>query len=558
MNRIRTILQEWRQMTRHVKEDFLASIVVFLVALPLCMGIAIASGVPPERAAAVGIITGIVGGVAVGLLSGCPLQVSGPAAGLAVFVGQLIQEFGYEKLGLIVMLGGVIQLIAALLHIGQWFRAVSPAVIEGMLAGIGVLILAAQFHVMVDDKPPGTGREFGGIINLLTMPQAVWKGLSDPQHRTAALLGVTTIAAIVAWSARRPKRLEFVPAPLVGVIVAATVAAVVGAKVQYISVPDNLWQAVHWPVKAMLEEPSHWIEGPSFIEAIGPLLLASLAMAFIASAESLLTATAVDTMQQRAPRTKYDRELAAQGFGNVVCGLLGVLPLTGVIVRSSANVLAGARTRLSTILHGVWLLTFAVALPGILRMIPISSLAAVLVYTGWRLMNPKTVKKLVEFGMGEVAVYAVTMATVVVVDLLTGIVVGLILAVGRLLHSLAWLQVRVEEDPQHRRTVLYLEGTAAFIRLPKLAAALEKVPEDTELHVHVENLTYIDHACLELLANWEKQHRARGGRLHFDWDLLRDRLPNGNRQAQRSERPNNTVSARLDTSDALPPAEAKP
>lgn len=557
MNRINSLLLEWRQMTQHLKEDFLASIVVFLVALPLCMGIAIASGVPTERAAAVGILTGIVGGIIVGFLSGCPLQVSGPAAGLAVFVGQLIQEFGYDKLGLVVMLAGVIQLVAALLHIGQWFRAVSPAVIEGMLAGIGVLILAAQFHVMVDDKPPGTGREFGGIINLVTVPHAVWKGLSDPQHRTAAVLGVTTIAAIVLWGSYRPKRLEFVPAPLFGVIIATLAAAVVRAEVQYIAVPDNLWQAVHWPVTTLLEQLGHWLEGPSFIEAFGPLLLASLALAFIASAESLLTATAVDTMQQRSPRTKYDRELAAQGIGNLLCGMLGALPMTGVIVRSSANVLAGARTRLSTILHGVWLLTFAVALPGILRLIPIASLAAVLVYTGWRLTNPKAVKKLIEFGIGEVVVYAVTMATVVIVDLLTGIVVGLLLAVGRLLHSLAYLDIRMEEDRQRGRTILYLEGTAAFIRLPKLAAALEKVPEDTELHVHVENLTYIDHACLELLANWEKQHRSRGGRLHFDWDLLRERLPNGNRQSQRPARSNNTVSASLDTSDAMASAEPK-
>ena len=178
----------------NLKHDALASIVVFLVALPLCMGVAIASGVPTEKAAALGIITGIVGGMVVGFLAGCPLQVSGPAAGLAVFVGQLIQEHGIEKLGLIVMIAGGIQLLAGVTHVGQWFRAVSPAVIQGMLAGIGVLIFVAQFHVMVDDKPPGTGHEFGGIVNLATLPQAVWKGLSETNHRPAATIGVLTIA----------------------------------------------------------------------------------------------------------------------------------------------------------------------------------------------------------------------------------------------------------------------------------------------------------------------------------------------------------------------------
>ncbi len=543
---------EWRAMRRHWKEDFLASIVVFLVALPLCMGIAIASGVPMEKAAAVGIITGIVGAIVVGLLAGCPLQVSGPAAGVAVFVGQLIQQFGYEYLGLIVMIGGLLQLLAAIFHVGQWFRAVSPAVIEGMLAGIGLLIFAAQFHVMVDGKPPGTGREFGGIINLVTIPMAVVKGLTEPQHRFAAILGVLTIGAIVAWTALRPKKLAFFPAPLFGVLVATVIAAVFRPAVQYIQVPDNLWTAVQLPLQTIQQEQSHLLEGPSLIDNLGPLLLASLALAFIASAESLLTATAVDTMQQRAPRTKYDRELAAQGVGNLICGLLGALPMTGVIVRSTANVLAGAHTRLSTILHGVWLLIFAMLLPNVLRLIPVSCLAAVLVCTGWRLMNPKTVRRLLEFGVGEVVVYAVTLGTVVMVDLLTGIVVGLAVAIGRLLYSLARLDIRLETSPDGRRATLYLNGTASFIRLPKLAAVLEKVPDSAELHVHVEQLTYIDHACLELFMNWEKQHRARGGHLHFDWEQLHAGVRSNNRRNanvnQQSETPNfQQAGARGDT-----------
>jgi MFS superfamily sulfate permease-like transporter len=553
MSGFRTLLSEWRGMGKHIKEDFLASIVVFLVALPLCMGIAIASGVPSERAAAVGIITGIIGGIVVGTLSGCPLQVSGPAAGLAVFVGQLIQEFGYPQLGLIVLVAGLIQLVAAALHIGQWFRAVSPALIEGMLAGIGVLIFAAQFHVMVDDSPPGTGKEFGGLINLATIPSAVWKGISDPQHRAAAFLGLLTIGSIVGWGMFRPQRLSFVPAPLVGVIVAAVAAAITGAGVRYIEVPNNLLEAIQLPWQALREEQAHWLEGPSFVETLGPMFIAAIALAFIASAESLLTATAVDTMQQRTPRTKYDRELAAQGVGNIICGLLGVLPMTGVIVRSSANVLAGAYTRLSTILHGVWLLLFAALFPQVLRTIPVASLAAVLVYTGWRLMNPKTIKKLWAISRGEVAIYGVTLATVVAVDLLTGIVVGLALALIRLLHVLAWLDIRLEKDPGNKRATMYLNGTATFIRLPKLAAALESIADDMELHVRVENLLYIDHACLELLANWEKQHRARGGRLIFDWELARNRMNNSRPVPQKDTKEMDVASAPL---DAREPAEA--
>jgi MFS superfamily sulfate permease-like transporter len=494
-------------------QDFLASIVVFLVALPLCMGIAIASGVPEDKAAAVGIITGIVGGVVVGLLAGCPLQVTGPAAGLAVIVGQLIAEHGYENLGLIVIVAGTIQVSAGLLGLGQWFRAVSPAVIQGMLAGIGVLIFASQFHVMVDDQPPGTGVKFGGIINLYTIPIAVWKGVTESEHQAAAGVGLLTILAIVGWATLAPRKLRFFPAALFGVLVAMAAAGLLRLQMKYISVPENLAEAITWPTLASWERLLDW-----------SLLGAGLALAFVASAESLLTATAADTMQQHAPRTNYDRELAAQGVGNCLCGVLGALPMTGVIVRTSANIQAGARTRLATVLHGLWLLLFAVFFPNVLRLIPVASLAAILVYTGWKLMNPKAVRKLWEYGTGEVAIYFATLTTVVVIDLLTGILVGIGLALAQLLYRFSHLAIRVEEDPQHRRTVLYLEGAATFIRLPKLAQVLQKVPSNTELHVHLENLTYIDHACLELLINWEKQHEAMGGSLDIDWEGLQARF----------------------------------
>jgi len=245
-------------------------------------------------------------------------------------------------------------------------------------------------------------------------------------------------------------------------------------------------------------------------------------LAFVASAESLLTATAADAMQQHAPRTRYDRELVAQGAGNLICGLLGALPMTGVIVRTSANIHAGGRTRASTVLHGLWLLVFAVLFPQVLRLIPIASLAAILVYTGWKLMNPKAVRALWQYGKGEAVIYAATLATIVIADLLTGILVGLGLALAKLLYTFSHLAVRLAAD--NGRTVLYLNGAATFIRLPKLAAILQKVPASTELHVHFEELKYIDHGCMDLLINWEKQHEATGGRLVIDWESLTARF----------------------------------
>ncbi len=526
---------------RSIWDDFVASIVVFLVALPLSMGIAIASGVPEEKAAAVGIITAIIGGVVVGMLSGCPLQVSGPAAGLAVIVGQYIAEHGLATLGLIVMLAGGIQLLAGALRLGQIFRAVSPAVIQGMLAGIGVLIFASQFHVMVDDSPPGTGARYGGIINLITIPEAVWKGLTEAEHQAAARIGVLTILMVIAWTMFMPRRLQFFPAPLFGVIVASLIAYLAGLPLKLLYVPDNLLEAVSLPTAEV------W---PKALDSA--ILIAALALAFVASAESLLTATAADAMQQRAPRTKYDRELLAQGVGNVTCGVLGMLPITGVIVRTGANILAGAQSRLSSILHGVWLLLFTWMFPDVLRHVPVSALAALLVYTGWKLINPKAIRKLREIGYGEVAIYAATLTTVVVIDLLTGILVGIGLAMAQLLYHFSHLRITVQTDEPQRRVFVRLEGAATFLRLPQLAAVLDKVRPDVELHIDLRGLSYVDHACFELLINWAKQHEQQGGRLVIDWDTLHARFWRNGETNRSAESP---AAVTLPLSSSLPPPD---
>lgn len=214
------------------KKDLLASIVVFLVALPLCMGIAIASGLPP----AAGLITGIVGGIVVGSLSGAPLQVSGPAAGLTVMVYEIVQRDGISILGPIVLLAGIVQIAAGYLGMGQWFRAVSPAVIKGMLAGIGVLIFASQFHVMVDDSPRGSG-----IANLLSIPEAIYKGvvpLDDSPHHWAAMIGILTILVIIIWKPIVPKPLKVIPAPLVAVVVATIASTFIQVPINRVSLPD--------------------------------------------------------------------------------------------------------------------------------------------------------------------------------------------------------------------------------------------------------------------------------------------------------------------------------
>jgi MFS superfamily sulfate permease-like transporter len=483
--------------------DLLASVVVFLVALPLCMGIAIASGAPP----AAGLVTGIIGGLVAGGLAGCPLQVSGPAAGLAVIVYEIIQKHGFESLAPILLIAGLLQLAAGALKVGQMFRAIAPAVVYGMLAGIGILIFAAQFHVMVDDKPRSNG-----LLNLISIPQSIQKGIfpiDGSSHHIAAALGLTTILVLIGWTKFAPRKLKWVPGALVAVAVATIAAQMLAMPVKYVSIPDNLLGSIRLPA---------W---NSVLSMLSPeLFLMALTIAFVASAETLLSATAVDQMHD-GPRANYDKELLAQGAGNMIAGALGGLPMTGVIVRSATNVAAGARTRASAMMHGVWLLVMVAAMPFVLRAVPTASLAAVLVYTGYKLVNVQNIRRLMQYGAFPVAIYAATVIMIVATDLLTGILVGIGLSVVKILYGLTHMSIRVSRDPLHNRIDVHVIGAATFIRMPKLVDTLDALPAGVEVHVHLGAVTYVDHACMEALANWERQHTGRDSKVVVEWAELR-------------------------------------
>jgi MFS superfamily sulfate permease-like transporter len=487
----------WPHWRDALPKDLLASVVVFLVALPLCMGIAIASGLPP----AAGLVTGIIGGLVVGALAGSPLQVSGPAAGLAVIVFQLVQEFGVAALGTIVLLAGVLQLLAGLFKVGQLFRAVSPAVIHGMLGGIGVLIFASQFHVMLDDSPKGSG-----IANLLSIPAAIAKGVfpvDGSTHHQAAAIGLVTIVTLVLWLRFSPTKFKRVPAHLVAVVAAVAVAQALAMAIKFVSVPDNLLAALTFPTADSLSA----LKDPDILKA-------AVALAFIASAETLLCATAID-QKHDGPRTNYDRELVAQGIGNAICGSVGALPLTGVIVRSAANVEAGALTRNSAILHGAWILLLVTIAPFVLAAIPVAALAAILVYTGFKLVNIPQMKKLWSHGRAEFGIYALTLVSIVFANLLTGVIIGFAASVAKLLYTLTHLKLTTTRDAEVHH--LHVEGAATFLRLPALATALEAIPRSAELRVHINHASFVDHAALESIASWERQAERAGGRLVLEW-----------------------------------------
>ena len=481
-----------------LSRDFTASIVVFLVALPLCMGIAIASGVPPEK----GLITGIIGGIVVGALAGSPLQVSGPAAGLAVIVFELVRDLGLAALGPILALAGLIQVGAGIFRLGGWFRAISPAVVHGMLAGIGALIVVGQFHVLFDAKPLANG-----IENIAAMPGRLF-GLSSSDLGAAEVafaIGTLTIVVMLAWEKLRPASMKMVPGALLGVAAGTIAATLLGLSVARVDVPASIVAAIDTPDAGFLAR--------MFQPA---LLTTAIAIAFIASAETLLSAAAVDRMHN-GPRTNYDKELRAQGIGNLLCGLAGALPMTGVIVRSSANVQAGAVTRASAIFHGAWILGFVVMLPWLLRMIPMAALGGILVVTGWRLVSVSHVRHLFKHhGFLPALIWAATFVMVVATDLLTGVLVGLGLSLLELLPHLRRLRVRVDEKHEPMHSEISMDGAVTFLSLPKLSKMLDAIPEGRAVNLNLRRIRALDHSCAEMLREWIQRRRSGGTQVNLD------------------------------------------
>ncbi|MEV8585906.1 SulP family inorganic anion transporter [Streptomyces sp. NPDC051180] len=465
-----------------LRQDLAASLVVFLVALPLCIGVAVASGVPAE----LGLITGIVGGLVTGLMRGSSLQVSGPAAGLTVLVLEAVRSFGLAALGVIVLAAGLLQIAMGLLRWGRWFRAISLSVVEGMLAGIGLVIIAGQLYSAAGVPAPDSG-----VDKLTGLPGALVEALGSRTALVSLAVGTGTVLVILGWR-RMPSRARAVPGALVAVLLASLATAVFGLPVETVRVSGVL-EAVHLP-------------GPEALSSLAdPALLGTvLAFALIASAESLFSAAAVDRLHS-GPRTQYDRELVAQGAGNTLCGLLGALPLTAVIVRSSANVEAGARTKASRVLHGAWLLLFVALLPAVLAYVPLAALAGILVHAGWKLIPFKGVLTLWRRHRGEALVLVATAASIVAVGMFEGVLIGLVLSVGKA----AWesSQLRIDHTDDGRDTVrVRLQGTVTFLRLPQILDSLEALPSDRRVTLDLSGVHHLDHACRAALETWAERH----------------------------------------------------
>ncbi|SEB76079.1 MULTISPECIES: SulP family inorganic anion transporter [Streptomyces] len=470
----------------HVRQDFAASLVVFLVALPLCVGVAVASGVPAE----LGLVTGVVGGLVTGLMRGSSLQVSGPAAGMSVLVYEAVKEFGLPVLGLIVLAAGLAQVGMGLLRLGRYFRAISVSVVEGMLAGIGLVLIAGQLYPALAAKAPDSG--LGKIAGL---PGAFWDALGDTRALVSLALCAGTIAVLLLWK-HVPAKVRTVPGPVAAVGLATVAAFVLGLPVATVEVRGLLGSVQPPPLDTFGELADAGVLGTV------------VAFTLIASAESLFSAAAVDRLHS-GPRTRYDQELLAQGVGNTVCGLLGALPMTAVIVRSAANVQAGARTKASRVLHGVWLLLFAALLPGVLAHLPIPALAGVLIHSGAKLVPVRPLAVLWREHRGEALVLSVTAVSIVAVSMFEGVLIGLALSVVKAAWEASCVELKVVDNgagPVDAR----LSGNATFLRLPKLLDSLESLPQDRPVRLDLSGLHHLDHACRTSLENWAERHSAVG------------------------------------------------
>jgi MFS superfamily sulfate permease-like transporter len=488
------------------RADFPASIVVFLVALPLCLGIALASGAPLFA----GIIAGVVGGLVVAPISGSALMVSGPAAGLTAIVLAAITQLGdYRAFLVAVVLGGVLQLVLAAARAGIIGYYFPSSVIKGMLSAIGIVLILKQFPHAVGYDADAMGNESFRQTTEGTTFSALGDALATLQHG-AVVVSVLALVILFLWPKTPLAKVKLLPAPLVAVLLGVALNAVFAAVA-----PGLAIEASHLVALPMPTNGAEWaaqFTSPLWSALTNPAVWRiGVTLGIVASLETLLSLEATDKMDPYKREAPPNRELVAQGVGNIASGLLGGLPLTGVIVRSAANVGAGARTRWSAILHSVLLTLAVVTIPVLLNRIPLAALAAILLHTGWKLAHPQIGRALWRQGPSQFVPYAATIIVVLVTDLLVGIAVGMTVGVFFLLKEMLQSPPYTEVSPKGavlRR--LELHPYVNFLNKGALVSALEGMPEGSRLELDGRQLRRIDPDVLEVIHNFRETAALRG------------------------------------------------
>lgn len=505
----------------NLRYDLPSSIIVFLVAVPLCLGIALASGAPLFS----GIIAGIIGGIVVGSLSGSQLGVSGPAAGLAVIVLTAIQDLGsFEAFLLAVVLAGVIQVVLGYAKAGIIGYYFPSSVIKGMLAGIGVIIVLKQIpHAF------GYDRDYEGDLSFLQpdghttfselyyMLEAITPG--------ALIISLISLAILILWEQPFMKRIpvfQLIQGPLV-VVVFGIVSGLLFSNMDGFALKAD--QIVQLPVPDGLDGLLSLLVFPDFGAITNPeIYITALTMAVVASLETLLCVEATDKIDPFKRITPTNRELKAQGVGNILSGLIGGLPVTQVIVRSSANIQSGGRTKNAAIFHGVIMLFSAITIPHILNLIPLASLAAILIIVGYKLAKPSLFKSMYQMGRLQFIPFVVTVVAIVFTDLLIGITLGMVVAVFHILYTnykkpyFFYPENHKEDNPIH----VQLSENVSFLNKASILQTLNHLPENCHVVLDATNTVSIDSDVLEIIDDFKQSTQYKNIKLDLvGFDLLR-------------------------------------
>ena len=494
---------------KHIKQDLPASIVVFFVALPLCLGIALASGAPLFS----GIIAGIVGGIVVGMASGSRLGVSGPAAGLAVIVFDAIATLGSWELFLCaVVLAGVFQIALGYLRAGFVAYFFPTSVITGMLTGIGLLIILKQLPYLLGWHADFLGeqafQQFNGENTFSAITHAISQ-ISLP----ALLISAFSLALLVVWDkylTPKHKIFQLIQGPIVVVLLGIVFTVILNQA----SAPLSVDQLVSLPVISSFTDLTNEMAFPAFEQMFSlDVLTVAAVMAIVASIETLLSVEATDKLDPQRNTTPTNRELKAQGLGNIFSGLLGGLPVTQVIVRSSANIAFGARSKLSAIMHGFFLLIAVVAIGGLLNLIPLASLAAVLIIVGYKLAKPATFSVMYRAGWEQFLPFMATIIVMLVTDLLSGVIAGLAVTVFfTLKHSYKnsfHFRDTVENQNDLETHHIVLAEEVSFFNKPSILKKLNSLPENSKVILDFTNSKSVAFDVIELVKDFSAKAHHR-------------------------------------------------
>jgi len=487
----------------YFSNDLLASLVVFLVALPLCLGIALASGAPLQA----GLIAGVVGGIVVGSLSGSPLSIAGPAAGLTTIVIAAIAEVGsFEAFILAVFLAGAIQIVMGFIRAGSVGHFFPASVIKGMLAAIGLILILKQIpHAVGYDADYEGDESFfeeGGRNTFTTLMDAMGAFSGG-----AVIVGLASIVLIIIWEKTISKQkhwISLIPAPLIAVVFGVVLSEIFKAYVPSLAIED----------KHLVDVPTFFTrEGsglthPDFSQVVNPLIWkAAATMAIVASLETLLSIEACDKLDPYRRNTPLNRELKAQGTGNMLSGLLGGLPITSVIVRSSANINAGAKSKASAITHGVILAASVLLASSVLRLIPLSALAGILITIGYKLTPPKLYRDMYHKGISQFLPFVVTVAAIVLTNLLAGVFVGILVSVFFILKTNFHEAVILVGDG--RNFLLKFTKNVSFLNKSTIRSKFQTIPNNSTVVIDGSEAQFVDQDIREAIRDFIETSKAK-------------------------------------------------